>query len=183
MHPAFIILRHQPMTTSFATTPPLATSIPSVQLIADGIPRFQIPACPDDPTWEAAAALEASGGVSAEIRAFLDAQLETGDVLLDLAPGANVFHVHANDYSGNTSPPLVRSILYQVNQPIALSQVGGGRITGATNGQLLTIGRFYTLTATPNPGMLFSNWSGTVGGSSNVLHFMMDASAAVSNPS
>lgn len=75
------------MTTSFATTQSLPATIPSAQLIADGVPRFQIPACPNDPNWEAAAALEANGGVSAEIRAFLDAQLETGDVLLDLAPG------------------------------------------------------------------------------------------------
>lgn len=100
VHPAFIILRHQPMTTSFATTPPLATSIPSVQLIADGIPRFQIPACPDDPNWEAAAALEANGGVSAEIRAFLDAQLETGDVLLDLAPGFGFVALSATTAAG-----------------------------------------------------------------------------------
>ena len=87
VHPAFIILRHRPMTTSFATAPSVPTTIPSAQLIGDGVPRFQIPACPEDPTWETAAELEASGGVSAEIRAFLDAQLETGDVLLDLAPG------------------------------------------------------------------------------------------------
>lgn len=75
------------MTTSLATTSSLPATIPSAQLIADGIPRFQIPACPQDPSWEVAVELEASGGVSAEIRAFLDAQLETGDVLLDLAPG------------------------------------------------------------------------------------------------
>jgi len=75
------------MTTIFATPQAAPTTIPSAQLIADGIPRFQIPACPDDPLWGAAAECEANGGVSAEIRAFLDTQLETGDVLLDLAPG------------------------------------------------------------------------------------------------
>ncbi len=75
------------MTSSYATATTLPSTIPSAQLIAGGIPRFQIPACPEDPQWEAAAACEANGGVSAEIRAFLDAQLETGDVLLDLAPG------------------------------------------------------------------------------------------------
>ena len=75
------------MIITSAPTSPLPPTIPSAQLIADGIPRFQIPACPEDPSWELAVELEASGGVSAEIRAFLDAQLETGDVLLDLAPG------------------------------------------------------------------------------------------------
>ncbi len=75
------------MTTSFATTQSLPTTIPSAQLIAGDVPRFQIPVCPNDPNWDTAAELEANGGVSAEIRAFLDAQLETGDVLLDLEPG------------------------------------------------------------------------------------------------
>ncbi len=64
-----------------------ATSIPSAQVTPDGAPRFQIPAVPADPNWAHAVAAEADGGVDADIRVFLDAQLETGDVLLDLAPG------------------------------------------------------------------------------------------------
>ena len=63
-----------------------AGSIPSIQLTATGLPRFLVPPT-DDAMWELAAAHEADGGVSADIRAFLDAQLETGDVVLDLDPG------------------------------------------------------------------------------------------------
>jgi len=75
------------MTVSFATTDTAQTTIPSAQVIAEGEPRFRIPSAPLDPAWGAAADAEAAGGVSAEIRTFLDAQLESGDVLLDLAPG------------------------------------------------------------------------------------------------
>lgn len=66
---------------------PSVATIASAQITADGAPRFQIPAMPDDPAWLGAAAQEADGGMDADVRVFLDAQLETGDVLLDLAPG------------------------------------------------------------------------------------------------
>ena len=98
---------------------------------------------------------------------------------VELVPGTNIFHIQANDYSGNSSPSLQRSIFYQVQQPISLSVLGGGRVTGATNGQLLTLGRGYRLTATPNPGMLFSNWSGTVPSSSNVVSFVMQSNTVL----
>ncbi len=64
-----------------------ATSIPSAQRTDDDAPRFHIPAFPDDAEWLGAAAAEEAGGVHAEVRIFLDAQLEAGDVLIDAAPG------------------------------------------------------------------------------------------------
>lgn len=63
------------------------SAIPSVQCVAEGVPRFHVPAVAEDQNWALAATVEAAGGVEAEIRAFLDAQLETGDVVLDLSPG------------------------------------------------------------------------------------------------
>ena len=63
-----------------------ASTIPSTQELSSGVPRFQVPAV-EHPLWETAAQIEAAGGVDAEVRAFLDAQLETGDLVLDLDPG------------------------------------------------------------------------------------------------
>jgi glycosyltransferase involved in cell wall biosynthesis len=64
-----------------------ASAIPSVQQIADGVPRFRVPLSSDDPAFATVSAAESAGGVEAEVRAFLDAQLGTGDVLLDINPG------------------------------------------------------------------------------------------------
>jgi hypothetical protein len=42
--------------------------------------------------------------------------------------------------------------------PLLLSINGQGSVTGATNGQMLELGRNFVLTATPKPGQVFSNW-------------------------
>jgi hypothetical protein len=75
------------------------TFIPSAQRLADDQPRFQIPAMPDHPEWATAVAAEASGGIAADIRIFLDAQLGVGDVLVDLDPGFGVVAL-----SGTSAP-------------------------------------------------------------------------------
>ncbi len=74
------------MTSSSASTS-APNQIDSVQLTSDGTPRFVVPGRTEHPDWALAAALEAAGGVAAEVRVFLDEQLNTGDVLIDLAPG------------------------------------------------------------------------------------------------
>lgn len=63
------------------------TLIPSAQITPEGQPRFHLPAAPEHPAWSAAERDEAAGGVSADIRIFLDAQVGDGDVLVDLDPG------------------------------------------------------------------------------------------------
>ncbi len=74
------------MTSSAASTS-APDRIDSVQLTADGAPRFVVPARPDHPDWAQAAELEPAGGVAAEVRVFLDEQISTGDLVIDLAPG------------------------------------------------------------------------------------------------
>lgn len=63
------------------------TSIPSAQVLENAQPRFLVPVVAGDPTWELAAAEEARGGVEADIRIFLDAQLGSGDVVVDVSAG------------------------------------------------------------------------------------------------
>ncbi len=115
------------MTSSYAMNPSLPATIPSAQVSSGGAPRFQIPAFPDDPEWELAAGIEAAGGVSAEIRAFLDAQMETGDVLLDLAPGFGFVALSATTAPGGLPTVFVGGInedRLQVLQDAAVD-VGG----------------------------------------------------------
>ncbi len=62
-------------------------SAESIQRRDDGTARFRVPADPGDPAWPAAVQLEFNGGVQSEARVFLDMQLVSGDLLLDLSPG------------------------------------------------------------------------------------------------
>lgn len=71
----FALLRPMPLD--------VASSIPSAQTNSNGQPRFLLPL-----SSAAAAREEAHGGVEAETRIFLDAQLESGDLMIDLCPDA-----------------------------------------------------------------------------------------------
>ncbi len=82
----------------------------SVQLTADGTPRFSVEAWPELPRWDVAVADETAGGVSAELRIFLDAQLEAGDVLVDVAPGFGFVAL-----SAATAPSGVPSVFAMSN--------------------------------------------------------------------
>lgn len=59
----------------------------SAQRRADGAPRFHVRAQPAHRHWSTIERRELDGGVDAELRIFLDAQLEAGDLLVDSAPG------------------------------------------------------------------------------------------------
>jgi len=61
--------------------------LPSAQISASGEARFYVSQRDDDPAWALAAEREGDGGVAAELRLFLDAQLETDDLVIDLSPG------------------------------------------------------------------------------------------------
>lgn len=76
--PAFLMIDHD---TAHHVTD---ASVPSAQCLDDGAPRFRTPRSGDPRAWHSAMATETHGGVQAEIRCFLDAQLDTGDVLLDV---------------------------------------------------------------------------------------------------
>ena len=74
-------------------------SLDSAQRLPDGTARFQIPVRRDRDGWAAAESAEDAGGVAAALRLFLDAQLEAGDVLVDVAPGFGFISL-----SGATTP-------------------------------------------------------------------------------
>lgn len=68
-------------------TPVSLSVVESAQRHTDGSPRFRIVAAEDSATWHDAVDTENTEGVSSDIRIFLDAQLEAGDMLIDAAPG------------------------------------------------------------------------------------------------
>jgi hypothetical protein len=80
-----------------------------------------------------------------------------------LQPGTNVFLFRAADVVGNYSAAQKVVLFYSVPQPLSLTIVGNGHVTGAVNDQGLEsldleIGRNYTLRAIPTAGNYFSYW-------------------------
>lgn len=81
-----------------------------------------------------------------------------GPVVVPLDPGTNLVSVYAVDHAGNSSAVAKRSYIRIVPEPLNLIINGNGTVKGATNGELLELGRNFTLTATPAAGHLLSNW-------------------------
>ncbi len=88
------------------TSPTDLIWIDSTQLTDDLAPRFRVPVSAASGLAEQLAADETHGGVDAELRVFLDAQLATGDVFVDLAPNAGFAAL-----SAATAPGGVPSIV------------------------------------------------------------------------
>jgi hypothetical protein len=83
------------------------------------------------------------------------------------------------DTSGNALETKQHKLIYVAPFPLDLSVTGNGTVAGATDGQLLEVGRNYTLTATPATGSVFSNWTGGVSGVSPKLTFRMESNLVV----
>ena len=106
--------------------------------------------------------------------AALNTNAHTWSVTLtNIPPGTNLFFVEATDFAGNRSIKPA-SFFHSTTAMIHLFLGGtscadvmvgtnfvtfcGGTILGATNEQLLEVGRGYTFTAKPAPGNLFAGW-------------------------
>jgi len=69
--------------------------------------------------------------------------------------------------------PILPSRSGPAREPLFLSVDGVGTISGATNSQLLDVGRQYTLTAKAAPGNLFAGWTGSTSAANASLKFVM----------
>jgi cyclophilin family peptidyl-prolyl cis-trans isomerase len=94
--------------------------------------------------------------------------------LTNVPPGTNIILVTALDTSSNQTQ-VTRSFFRSAPVPLGLQIVGLGTVTGATNGQLLDVGRGYTLVAKPARGQLFVDWSGSTSSISATLKFLMES--------
>ena len=94
---------------------------------------------------------------------------------MPLITGTNSISACAVDAAGNRSSTNTVSLINvaAVELPVALDGKGG--VTPVYTGQLLEIGRRYTLTAKPNAGHLFAGWSGGTNASAAALTFTMRA--------
>jgi hypothetical protein len=91
----------------------------------------------------------------------------------NLIAGQNTVTVEAIDTSTNVSALVSHVFNYEIKAPLALSIVGQGVISGATNGQLLDIGYPYKITARTNGGFAFTGWTGSLVTNSASLSFIM----------
>jgi hypothetical protein len=104
-----------------------------------------------------------------------------------LSPGTNKVRAFSQDHAGNPSPMAERAYFLSVRDKLTFTNiVGMGTVRGATNDQLLEIGRRIPLEAKPVPRYLFSNWVVTTNmvlaylSSSPKLEFLMASNTAVS---
>jgi hypothetical protein len=102
-----------------------------------------------------------------------------------VSPGTNIISVQSVDYSGNVSSLVTEKFFYVVPSEFGLATNGPGTVKGSasiagdvppTNGAMLNIGEGYTLTASPGPKHVFTNWtSDGVPSYSPTLHFIMES--------
>jgi hypothetical protein len=93
-----------------------------------------------------------------------------------LVAGTNIVSVRSRDLAGNYSAVATRPIFCAVPATLNLDIRGKGSVKGGTNGQKFTIGKQYTLTATPLAGYAFSNWTGDVSSYLPSVSFVMQPS-------
>jgi len=99
----------------------------------------------------------------------------TWSAQVSLTAGTNLIGVRSVDLAGNVSAVNTRSVFCTVPATLNLDIKGKGSVKGGTNGQKLTIGRQYTLTASPTAGYVFSNWTGDVISKLPAVTFVMQS--------
>lgn len=124
---------YQPFTTEYSEVSQGEHRIASAQLAEDNLPRFYVSVPLGDSRWEAVEAAENEGGVESDVRLFLDAQMEDGDLLVDLDPGFGFVSLGAATFPGRSVSVLLSGVSRRTVSGWYLSD--GSRATGM---QLLT---------------------------------------------
>jgi len=94
---------------------------------------------------------------------------------LNLVPGVNVMKFYAKDLSGNLSPTNTVSFTYVVSAPLVVNIYGpgAGTLKPNLNGQLLQIGKAFSMSTKAVKGYAFVNWTGGTNTTSPKISFVM----------
>ena len=94
---------------------------------------------------------------------------------LSLIPGVNVMKFYAKDLSGNVSPTNTVSFTYVVSAPLVVNIYGpgAGTLKPNLNGQLLQIGKAFSMSTKAVKGYAFVNWTGGTNTTSPKISFVM----------
>jgi hypothetical protein len=76
-----------------------------------------------------------------------------------LQPGTNIIQAYSVDTSANNSSISSQNMYYAVVAPMTVQTNGLGTVSPNYNGQLLEIGKSYSMTATAGAGFAFTNWT------------------------
>lgn len=90
-----------------------------------------------------------------------------------LVQGTNVFQAFSVDTAGNNSPTNSRTNILVLTAPIVVQTNGVGTVSPNFNGQMLEIGKSYSMTATAGTGFKFTNWTGSLITNAATLNFTM----------
>jgi uncharacterized repeat protein (TIGR03803 family) len=88
---------------------------------------------------------------------------------VNLIAGTNTVQAYAVDTSGNVSTTNSVSFNAVLSTALTVSTNGLGSITTNYNGQLLIIGKSYSMTAKAATSFVFTNWTGGIGSPQNIL--------------
>lgn len=92
---------------------------------------------------------------------------------ITLLPGTNIIQAYSVDTSGNSSPVNTQKVFYVLPAPIAVQINGSGSLSPNYNGQMLEVGKSYSMTATPSAGVIFTGWTGSLTTNSSTIQFIM----------
>ncbi len=99
---------------------------------------------------------------------------ESWEASTTLSPGENIVQVKSVDTSGNESPITTRKFTYVVSSAIVLQVNGIGVVRSLRDGQILQVGKKYSIKATPGRDQVFNGWTGTITTNSAAFSFLME---------
>ena len=89
--------------------------------------------------------------------------------------GTNIIKAFSTDLAGNASKTNIASFIYVPSAPLVVQINGEGTVSPNYNGQLLQVGKNYSMTAAavPGSGFKFTNWTGSFQTNQPRLTFLM----------
>jgi hypothetical protein len=99
----------------------------------------------------------------------------TWSASVNLTPGTNTVQAYAVDTSANNSAVASQNVYFALLASLSVKIDGSGTLSPNYNGQMLEIGKTYSMTATAGAGFAFTNWTGTVTSTSPTLSFVMSS--------